>query len=738
VAKTLPAGGTEEGELMKLARIITPDRFAKWAIGVFVVLTVAVAGVIVYSLSSGLPTLEQLENPPQELATRVYSADGVMLELFATTRRTNLAYDSIPRGFINALVATEDRAFYDHWGVHLMRIVKAAVKNVFAFRAKEGASTITQQLARNLYFTQEQTLGRKIREAWTALQIERAYTKNEILEMYANTVYYGRGAYGLRVASLTYFNKEPMKLSVAECAYLVGLFKAPERYGVDDSLGAVRRNLILGMMRDAEYLTEEEYSTAVAEPLRKAPPSKTYRGIAPHFVEMVRQSLTNDDVWKERLAGHDLYRDGLVIYTTLDSRVQKYANQALDEHLREYQKVFDNAFSWKSRQQLLQELLARAVRRHTDYLTAAESDRESAKNRLLSNRSFVDSVKRMATLIQSGLVVIEPSTGNIVGMVGSSPLTMELQSAARYSLNHATQIRRQPGSSFKPFVYASALESSETVTPETMVESGPFSYMLDDGTVWAPQGSREGGGPIALRSALKFSLNSVAARLVTDSGFTTPTQVVEMCQKLGISSPLSAVPSIALGTGEVSPLEITSAYAAFANQGVYTSSGYISRIEDRMGNILYEAKPFERISNEACSQRTADYMISMMRGVVDGGTASSIRKFYRYDAAGKTGTTNDFADAWFVGITPQLACGVWVGFDDMRIRFTGDYGQGGRAAAPIWGRLMQKVYNDPAVRWRKRSFAVERDSTDVVTDIDISNPVQETAPFRQPDTTKKR
>ncbi len=738
MAQALPSRRTDEGQLMKLLDVFTPNRVATWSIGAFVGLTLLIIGLVVYSLSSGLPTLEQLENPPQELATRVYSADGTMLELYATTRRTNLAFDSIPRGFISALVATEDRAFYDHWGVHMMRIAKAAVKNVFALRAKEGASTITQQLARNLYFSQEQTIWRKIREAWTALQIERAYTKNEILEMYTNTVYYGRGAYGLRVAALTYFNKEPMKLSTAECAYLVGLFKAPERYGSDDSLGVVRRNLILGMMRDGEFLTEDEFAMAVAEPLRKAPPSRTYRGIAPHFVEMVRQTLTNDPAWKERLSGHDLYRDGLVIYTTLDARVQRYANEALDEHLREYQRTFDNAFSWKSRQDLLEELLGRAIKRHPDYLTTPERDRESIKRRLMANRTFVDSVKRMATIIQSGLVVTEPATGNIVAMVGSSPLNMQLQQAARYSLNHATQIKRQPGSSFKPFVYASAFESSESVTPETTVESGPFSYALDDGTVWAPQGSREGGGSIPLRTALKFSLNSVAARLVTETGYTNPQQVVELCRKLGISSPLSAVPSIALGTGEVSPLEITSAYAAFANQGVHTTSGFITRIEDRMGNVLYEAKPYERIANEACSQRTAEYMISIMRGVVDGGTASSIRKFYRYDAAGKTGTTNDFADAWFVGITPQLACGVWVGFDDMRIRFTGDYGQGGRAAAPIWGRLMQKVYNDPTVRWRKRTFTVLRDSTEVATSTDISNPVQEVAPFRQPDTTKQR
>lgn len=721
---------------MNIRTSITPTAFAKWAIITFVTGTLFVLGLIGYALSSGLPTLEQLENPPQELATRVYSADGAMLELYATTRRTNLEFDSIPRGFVSALIATEDRAFYDHWGVHLVRIAKAAVKNVLALRAKEGASTITQQLARNLYFTQEQTLWRKIREAWTALQIERNYTKNEILEMYANTVYYGRGAYGLRVAAATYFNKTPMKLTTAECAYLVGLFKAPERYGADDSLGVDRRNLILGMMRDEEFLTSDEWAAAVAEPLVKPPSNRTYRGMAPHFVEMIRQTLTNDPAWKERLTGHDLYRDGLVIYTTLDSRVQKYANEALEEHLTEYQRMFDKSFSWNAHQDLLKELLDRAVRRHPDYLSTPENKRSTIKQQLMRSRFFVDSIKRMATIIQSGIVVIEPSSGNIVGMVGASPLSMQLQAAARYSLNHATQIRRQPGSSFKPFVYASALESSESITPETLVESGPFSYQLDDGTVWAPQGSREGGGPIPLRTALKFSLNSVAARLVTETGYTNPQQVVDLCRKLGIQSKLSAVPSIALGTGEVSPLEITSAYSAFGNQGILTTSGFITRIEDRMGNILYEAKPYERLRTEALSPRVSDYMVSMMRGVLDGGTASGIRKFYRYDGAGKTGTTNDFADAWFVGFTPQLVSGVWVGFDDMRVRFTGDYGQGGRAAAPVWGRMMKKIYNDPSVRWKKHSFSVERDSTEFATDVDITNPAREAAPFRPPDTAK--
>ncbi|MEN9281458.1 MAG: hypothetical protein RL594_393 [Bacteroidota bacterium] len=710
---------------MSLLSIITPSRVARIAGITLVVGTLVIVGTIWYSLSSGLPTLEQLENPPQELATQVYSADGVMLDLYATTRRTNIGYDSIPPAFIHALIATEDRAFYDHWGVHMTRIFKAAVKNLFALRAKEGASTLTQQLARNLYFTREQTLSRKIREAWTALQIERAYTKNEILEMYANTVYYGRGAYGLRVAAHSYFNKAPMQLTTAECAYLVGLFKAPEKYGSDDSLGIERRNLILGMMLDQGFLDESRWAEATSEGLRKPAIASVFRGIAPHFVEMIRQQLRSNDELSRALEGHDVYRDGLVIHTTLDSRVQKAANDAVSEHLNEFQRQFDASWSWRGRSPLLSEFVERAVRRHPSYIGARSERRSGIADRLRNDRRFVDSVKRIVTTIQTGLVVIEPRTGKIVAMVGASPQSMRLNAASRYSLNHVTQIRRQPGSSFKPFVYASALEQQPELTPESMIDAGPFSWTLGDGTVWAPNGSRKGGGMIPLRTALKFSTNTVAARLVTMPGYTTPENVVELCRKLGITSPMQAVPSIALGSVEVSPLEITSAYGCFINQGLHSSSTFITRIEDRMGNILYEDKPSRRIVTEACSPQVAETMVSMMRGVVDGGTASTIRRFFNGEAAGKTGTTNDFADAWFVGMTPQLVCGVWVGFDDQRVRFTGDYGQGGRAAAPIWGRLMQKVYADPLIPYRRRSFAMLSDSLDQVTEIDILNPARE-------------
>lgn len=704
---------------MKIRRP-SPRSVVRWFVSGILFFTAVILVYAAIVLSSGLPTLEQLENPRQDLATQVYSADGVLLEHFATTRRTYTPYDSIPKGFIDALVATEDRAFRDHWGVHTMRVVKAMVKNVFAMRTKEGASTITQQLARNLYFTQEQSLARKIREAWTAFQIERTYTKDEILEMYANAVYYGRGAYGIRVASQVYFGKEPMKLSLAECAWLVGLFKAPERYNTDDSAGIARRNLILTMMIEEGYITNQQWMDATAEPLVKSTPAQTYRGIAPHFVEMIRQQLSRDGADNDRLNGYDLYRDGLVIHTTLNAKIQKYANEAVAEHLEGYQKTFDQQWSWKRQQKLLDALIDRAIRQHSDYASAPTAKKKRVADRLRTSKVFVDSVKRSVTTIQTGLVVLDPHTGAILAMVGASPRAMRLNPASRYSLNHVTQIRRQPGSAFKPFVYASALE--EGLSTETTIESGPFSTVLSSGDVWAPRGSSKDGGPMTLRQALKFSTNSVAARLITEH--TSASKVVDLCQRLGISSPLRTVPSIALGSVEVTPLELVSAYGAFVNQGVHVPPTAITRIEDRMGNVLHEAR-LPRTVSDAMSPNVARDMISLMRGVVDGGTASRIRQYYKHDAAGKTGTTNDFADAWFVGYTPQLVCGVWVGFDDRRIAFTGDYGQGGRAAAPAWGRLMQKVYNDGEIGFRQTRFAIHADSTDTLTPEIITTPPNE-------------
>lgn len=696
---------------------MSPKLAAKIIVGILILTVVSTAIYISIVLGTGLPTLDELENPKQDLATQVISADGELLDHFATTRRTYAPFDSIPRSFINALIATEDRAFYDHWGVHVNRIVKAMVKNLFAFRTKEGASTITQQLARNLYFTQEMSLSRKIREAWTALQIERTYTKNEILEMYANTVYYGRGAYGIRVASQVYFNKEPIRLTPAESAYLVGLFKAPEKYNANDSIGIARRNLILGMMLDQELLSDSEWAEATTAPLAKPDRKDVSRGIAPHFVEMIRQQLGRGGDWNDKLKGYDLYRDGLIIHTTLNARIQRHANEAVAEHLSEYQKLFDRTWQWSTKRKVLDGVLQRAIAQRSEYIAAPKDKRTSIAARLRNNRRFVDSLKRIASTIQAGVVVLDVRTGAILALVGASPQAMKLDQAFRYSLNHVTQIRRQPGSAFKPFVYTAALESG--MTPDSTVDSGPFTYVLSTGETWAPRGWSKHGGPSTLRNALKFSTNTVAARLITEH--TTPSAVVSVCQRMGITSPLTAVPSIALGAVEVTPLELTAAYIPFVTQGVYVEPSAITKIEDRMGNVLYEARLPQNITDAIGSDVSED-MLSMLRGVVDGGTGSRIRQFYRHDAAGKTGTTNDFADAWFIGCTPQLAAGVWTGFDDRRVQFTGDYGQGGRAAAPVWGRLMQKIWNDDRVVYHEAKFPIPRDDVDSVTTDLILNP----------------
>ncbi len=670
-----------------------------------------------------LPSLEQLEKPPQELATRILDSDGNLIDNFFIKRRMFVPYDSVSHHFFDALIATEDREFYNHWGVHTARILKATVKNIFAGRAKEGASTLTQQLARNLYFTQEQTIHRKLREAFTAVQIERTYTKREILELYANTVNFGRGAYGIQVASQVFFGKSPKDLTLAECAYFVGLLKAPAAYDAREHYDKAirRRNLVLTLMRDGGFIDDATLEKASDQsiPITEA---RSLLGTcdAPHFLEMIRKKLSRD----ERLRGYDLYRDGLTIYTTLDSRVQRAANAAVEEQLQEFQAEFDRSWSWRGKQDLLNAMVERAAKETTLYIAAkSDAERRAVVDRCTKSKRFVDSLKHAVTTIQCGVTVIDPTTGAVVALVGASPRSMQGVQGARYSLNHCTEVRRQPGSAFKPFVYASALTDSP-LTPASEIESGPFTYTLPDGKVWSPRGSMEHGGPVTLTTALKFSVNTVAARLITEH--TNPSNVISLARRMGISTPMDAFPALALGVEEVYPIELTASYGAFANNGISVQPVSILRVEDRYGKVIYENTLPSGIS-DALQPRVCKQMVTMMRGVVDGGTASTIRKFFRYDAAGKTGTTNSFADAWFVGYTPQLVAGVWLGFDDHRVKFTGNYGMGGKAAAPLWGRMMGKIYDDPYGKFKQRSFP-ERDTTiRVLGPTEIGDPVQEDA-----------
>ncbi len=658
-----------------------------------VVAAFVVIALVVYfiEIASGLPSLEELENPRPDLATRIYSSDGQQIDQFFVHHRTYIRYDSIPKAFVKGLIATEDQKFYDHWGVNLERILKAAIKNVVAMNlTKEGASTITQQLARNLYLSQETTITRKLREQLTAVQIERTYTKNEILEMYANTVYFGRGAYGIQVASEIYFNKGAINLTTDECAYLVGLLKGPENYNADEhpDRALERRNTVLALMREVGYIGDNDFDVYSKKPIVLAKlERRTSNSIASHFIEAVRQVLSREP----KLQGYNLYRDGLVIYTTLDSRMQREANDAVREHLEDFQPQFDKTWSWKGKQDLLKSLVERAARESDQYKSAISDDQKTEVMRELTTRSsFIDSVKRGATQIEVGFIAIEAHTGYVKAMVGGSDLT------SGRGLNHVTQIRRQPGSAFKPFVYASALEQG--MTPNSSISASSFSYRTATGEVWSPKGSGT-GGVVNLRTGLKFSINTVAARLITEK--TSPAKVIKLAKSLGIKSPIPEFPSIALGTAEVTPYELTAAYTAFPNDGVFIEPTMILKVEDRWGHVIYQAP---RVMHDALSPKVASDMVSMMRGVVDGGTASSIRQWFDYPAAGKTGTTQDFADAWFIGYTPEVVAGAWIGFDDHRIKFTGWYGQGGKAAAPIWGRFMAKVYQDDRLPYDERDF----------------------------------
>lgn len=662
---------------------------------------------------NGIPSLSRLENPEQELSTRIYSSDGQLIGTFSTEqKRIPVTYSQIPTSFINALIASEDRKFYKHWGTDPDRIIKAVIKRI-VMGQRSGASTITQQVARNLFLDQSPTAARKMKEIATAVKIERIYTKKQIIEMYANTVHFGRGCFGIAVAAKSYFNKKPNELTIGESAMLVGILPRPAAYNPFNNLEIAlqRRNVVLDCMVDEGYITDsqaaEEKSREIvlnySDVINKTPNRKIGDNIAPHFIEMLRQIFGQGE-FSER---YNIYKDGLAIYSTIDSKIQRYANEAVAEHLSGLQSRFDKSFSWSSRPDLLNNIISKAIAKNQKYINA-ESNREQAiiAGRLRENKAWVDSIKKMAGTIQCGLVVLDAKTGAILAMVGGSPQAMRLNYEADYSLNHASQIYRQPGSAMKPFVYAAALTNG--YTPESQVECGPFRYQLWDSTYWEPAGSGNcaPGETQPLYSALQMSVNSVAARLITS--VTNPDEVIFFLRKAGIKSDLTAVPALALGAGgDVKPLDLISAYSVFVNRGLHYEPYNYNYIEDKKGNLIKKRSKNESSISDVILPEIADQMVYMMEKVVNGGTGYAVRTYFtETDAAGKTGTTNDAADAWFIGYTPELVAGIWLGFDDKRITFTclGGEGYGGIAAAPIWGRLMSKIYKDPSLKYKKKTF----------------------------------
>ncbi|HMK38470.1 MAG TPA: PBP1A family penicillin-binding protein, partial [Bacteroidota bacterium] len=611
---------------------------------------------------------------------------------FFVKNRSHLSLSEIPPTVVNALIATEDKDFFDHWGVDLIRFAKAMIKNVFALRLKEGASTITQQLARNLYLGHNDrhlfdTITRKIREFLTSIELERTFTKNEILEFYLNVVYFGRGSYGIASASQVYFGKMPAELSLGEAATLIAMLKGPGYYdptGRHPERVLQRRNTVIAQMVKYRYITPAQAKEGVAEKLDVRPADDAgVTGIAPHFVEYIRQQMTK----KAEKYGFDLYRDGLSVYTTLDSRMQRHANRAVEEHLADYQKLFDKQWKWPKQHEAAVRVIDQAIASSFRYRMALTADeRDNIRRELLRSKAFQDSVMRVASSIETGFVALDVKTGEIRAMVGGANFR-----TFRYGLNHVTQIRRQVGSAFKPFVYTVAIDNGYSPVYELLNQ--PVTIMMPDGKRWTPSNfDGSFGGKSTIREGIKHSINLVAVRAILE--IAPVEQVIAYAKRMGITSPLPAVSSLALGVGDVSPLEMAAAFGVFADKGVHVEPYSILRIEDKDGNVLEENPPERR---EILSDATAFIMTSMLEGVVNGGTGSRVRDYFQLPAAGKTGTTTDFADAWFVGFTPQLSAAVWVGFDEPSVHFTTWDGQGGRAAAPVWGRFMRYVYDDPSI-----------------------------------------
>ena len=672
--------------------------------------------LIVYGsyLIAGLPSLEQLENPKPELATKVYSIDGEVLDQFFIKNRTQVTLEELRSDLVHALIATEDKNFYNHWGVDAPRFIRAMIKNVILLRLKEGASTITQQLARNLYAlkeTHESLFGkitRKIREFITAIQIERNYTKEEILEMYLSVAYFGRSAYGIASASQIYFGKKPSELTLSQSALLIGLLKGPATFDPFKYLERAinRRNTVLNQLAKYEYITPEHEEKAKNEQLEfRSIDQEHTAGTAPHFVEWIRQQL----IQKSEQYGFDIYRDGLSLYTTLDSRMQHAANRAIDEHLREFQVMFNKQWKWKDHRTELDQVITHAIRTSDVYREAESSQRDSIARALRKNKSFIDSVKKKAMQIEVGFAAIDHRKGHILAMVGGSDFK-----EFKYGLNHVTQIWRQPGSAFKPFVYTVAIDNGYPSCFELLNQ--PVTLVMANGKRWAPENfDRTFGGKNTLREGIKHSINLIAIRTIME--IAPVQQVIQYAHKMGIKSELPPYESLAIGTGEVQPLEIIAAYGVFPNEGVYVEPISILRIVDKDGNLIEENNSVMR---EVLSPETAFIMTDLLQEAVSGdGSGARVRNYFYLPAAGKTGTTQEYADAWFIGFTPQITAGVWIGFDNKTVHFTNTDGQGGRAAAPIWGRFMKYVYEDTEiglpVEYFKQPEGVQQDTICVET-----------------------
>ena len=709
-----------------------------------------------------MPSFEQLENPDSNLATEIISFDGVTLGKFYNENRSAVKYKDLPKHLVDALVATEDERFYQHSGIDARRTFGAAAK----LGKDGGASTITQQLAKLLFHGEGSKnivlrVIQKAKEWIIAIKLERQYTKSEIIALYLNQVDFVNGAVGIRSAAKVYFNKEPRDLTVEESAVLVGMLTNPSRFNPVKypERNIVRRNIVLGQMVRNKFLEPSAKERLIKKPIKLDFHPESHReGEATYFREYLRDYMKAWAKDHKRPDGeeYDIYSDGLKIYTTIDSKIQQYAEEAVKAHMKNMQEEFfqqqkgnPNAPFLKITKEETQRIMKQAMKNSERWRVMKEmgkSEEEIVRSFNIKTKMRVftwdgerdtimkplDSIRYYKSFLQAGLMSMEPQTGHVKAWVGGINYKY-------FQYDHVGQGARQVGSTFKPFVYATAIEQLGLSPCDQMID-GPF--MMRRGrhhltSNWEPRNSDgKYRGMVTLKKALAHSINTVSAKLIDKTG---PEAVVEMTKKLGITASIPTQPAIALGAVEITVQEMVGAYSTFANQGVYIKPQFISKIEDKNGVVIYEPVSEAR---DVISRDIAFAVVKLMEGVTEEGSGQRLRYTgggagynrmtgfpyaFENDIAGKTGTTQNQSDGWFIGMVPNLATGIWVGCEDRSARFRSiTYGQGAAMALPVWGLFMKKCYADPKLNISKESFEEPEESV-IKVDCGSSNYIKRKA-----------
>ena len=684
-----------------------------------------------FGVFGALPKVDELLNPKNNLATIVYSGDMKILGKYYSENRVNVAFEKIDKDVVNALIATEDIRYYEHNGVDFKALLRS-FSGFFTGGNKGGGSTISQQLAKMMFPREKlnklELVVRKLKEWIIATQLEKYYTKDEILALYLNKFDFLNLAVGIKSAAQIYFNSNQDSLKIEQAAMLVGMAKNPSLFNPirHNEICLKRRNVVLNQLVKYGYLSSLKYDSLKVLPLGLSfRPEDHNDGLAPYFREYLRdvflKNWCKSHINSETEAPYNIYKDGLKIYTTIDSKMQNYAEEAVYEHMNDLQKMFSkeclnkkNApFAWNVSKQEIEGIMNSSVKRSDRYRQLREDGLSHEKiieifhkpvpMRVYSLRGDIDtilspydSIKYYKSFLQTGFMAMEPQTGYVKAWVGGI-------NHKYFKYDHVKVSKRQVGSTFKPFVYALAIQ--EGLSPCHQVPNIRTCINMPDGKDWCPDNSdglKGTGQMITLRRALALSVNYVTAWIMKQYG---PHAVVNLVKRLGVTSQIPEVPSICLGTADISVFEMVAANSTFANKGTYIQPTFITRIEDKNGKVLEEFIPN---SNEVFSEEKAYTIIQLMRGVVQEGTGSRLRGAkYKLNnqIAGKTGTTQHNADGWFIGLTPELAAGCWVGGEDRSIHFNSiTEGQGASMALPIWGKFFVKVYADKTIKLSKTDF----------------------------------